>query len=86
VEAGGRWRQEAGGRRQVEEVMRTVETLEQKIIEGDINKTKDEILDYVKKGLSENNDNIPMVTREENLKKTTDESTGVPKAAVIQMS
>jgi hypothetical protein len=37
---------------QVEEVMRKLEILEQKISEGDINMTKDEILDYVKKSLS----------------------------------
>ena len=65
---------------QVEEVMRKVETLEQKIIEGNINKTKDDILDYVKKGLSVNTNNIPKmeedpeVTREENLNNKTDES------------
>ena len=64
----------------VEAVMKKVKTLEQKIREGDINKTKNEILDHVKKGLSVKNDNIPMVdedpevTKVENLNDETDEN------------
>ena len=54
--------------------------LVQKLSEGDINKTKDEILGHVKKGLSVNNANIPMVDedheviKEDNLNNKTDEN------------